>query len=71
MSLSQFLHRLAELEAAGRRHNREMLKFLASSHHGAAYLDRELRRQGVSRAEFERDHTINVQAQPVGKGRAA
>lgn len=62
VNAAEFHAKLAEFDKAGQRHNRELLKFLAASRHGEPYLARELARQGVSRAEFERSLTIEVTA---------
>jgi hypothetical protein len=65
LSEKGFNARLAEFSERGAAHNRDLLRFLRSSPFGAELLRRELARQGISPAAFDRSLTLNVQAEEV------
>ena len=64
-SRERFNQQLADFNRRAGLHNGALLRFLAASPFGEPLLNRELARQGINRAAFERSITIDIKAEPI------
>ncbi len=64
-SRDSFERQLADFNRRAGLHNGALLRFLAASPFGEPLLNRELTRQGINRAAFERRLTIDIKAETI------